>query len=254
MTGGGGAEAGGTGGWIVVVPVKAFAVAKSRLSPHLADEHRAALARAFAADTVAAVSASSRVGGLIVVTAEAGLRHELEAAGIEVVEESDAQGLDAAIELGIGHARRRAEARVAVLLGDLPALRTDELNAALDAAARHPLAFVADQEGTGSTLVTALAGAPLLTAFGHDSAVRHRAAGFADLVGLEPASTPPGLRRDVDTVEALEEALRLGVGARTAEVVAGFADEALPHAPGPAPDPAPHPIGREEDPSRRSTP
>ncbi|MGX5695193.1 2-phospho-L-lactate guanylyltransferase [Agromyces soli] len=218
-----------SGEWIVVVPVKAFAGAKSRLSPKLDPGHRAALARAFALDAVEAVRGADRVAEVVVVTGETALGHELEALpGVVLVPEPGAAGLAAAIELGISHARHGAGRHLAVMLGDLPALRPAALDAALGAAAGHRRAFVADLEGTGSTLVTALAGTDLQPRFGPDSAAVHRRSGFADLAAL--GGIDLGLRRDVDTVEALEQALGLGVGPRTAEVVAAFTDDALPRA------------------------
>jgi 2-phospho-L-lactate guanylyltransferase len=224
------------GDWVVVIPVKLFAAAKSRLRPQLGDEQRAALARAFALDTVDAVRNAERVAEVVVVTAEPELGAELAALpDVELVPESGEPGLTAAIELGIAHVRHGGGRHLAVLLGDLPALRSAALDGALEAACGHRLAFVADLEGTGTTLVTALAGTGLEPGFGPDSAAAHRAAGFADLAAI--GSIDLGLRRDVDTVEALEAALGLGVGPRTAEVVAAFADEALPHAPAEASDP-----------------
>ena len=120
--------------------------------------------------------------------------------------------------------RRTAPVAVAVLLGDLPALRPEEFDGALAAAARHPLAFVRDADGTGTTLATAGPGVPFDPLFGPDSAARHAAAGFVEL----EASDAPGLTRDVDTVDGLEAVLHHGVGDHTAEAVARLADPPQP--------------------------
>ena len=97
-----------------------------------------------------------------------------------------------------------------MLLGDLPALRAAELDAALDAAALHDRAFVPDAERTGTVLITARAGISHVPAFGPDSAARHARTGYTRL------EVPPdsGLRCDVDTLDSLA---RLGarVGAHT---------------------------------------
>lgn len=246
-------------GWTLVVPVKAFSAAKTRLGPAVPAEARAALARAFALDTIIAARAARGVERVIVVTGEVDLGSPLPT-GVELVRESGAAdgagptgpagasapgGLTAAIDDGIRAARADGLVPVAVLLGDLPSLRTSELECALEAASRHPLAFIADADGTGTTLATAAEGAGLRPAFGEQSASRHREAGFADLSGSAPFTT---LRRDVDTVEALEQALRLGVGAHTAEVVASLADGALPRS---ALDPSPLQT-HHTDPHRRS--
>ncbi|WP_430647167.1 hypothetical protein [Agromyces sp. GXS1127] len=255
-------------GWTLVVPVKSLTGAKTRLAPELGPGERAALARAFALDTIDAARAARAVRRVVVVTDEPVVERELRGVpGVDVVPESGPRGLAAAIAYGIAVARADAPstapsaasapapasasaietsqmqgadrhsgrldaealggarspaaagAAVAVLLGDLPAMRSGDLDAALEDAARHPLAFVADAEGSGTTLATALAEVPFVAHFGPDSAARHRAAGFADLIAECPGSIAPGLRRDVDTAAELDEAAALGVGTRTSEVL-----------------------------------
>jgi len=205
--------------WTVVIPVKGAPAAKSRLAPTVDDDGRAVLARAFALDTIAAALAAASVARVIVVGDDASL-----AGGAEFLPESaDAgaeRGLLPAIRRGIAHARSSAAVPVVVLLGDLPALRPEELDRALDAAGQHPLAFVRDADGTGSTLATAAAGVAFDPLFGPDSAARHATAGFVEL----DASGTPGLTRDVDTVDGLESVLHHGVGDHTAEAVARLAD------------------------------
>ena len=120
-------------------------------------------------------------------------------------------------------AERPIPARVAVLLGDLPALRPDELSRALEAAVRHPLAFIRDADSAGTTFAAATVSG-FSPRFGAASASRHAEAGFVEL----NASAMPGIVHDVDTVDALETALHLGVGAHTAEAVARLADRKDP--------------------------
>jgi 2-phospho-L-lactate guanylyltransferase len=208
--------------WTLIIPVKALASAKSRLAPELPPVVRAALARAFALDTIEAAVAAPSAARILVVTGEPELHAHLEA-GVEVLYEAPGAGLTSAIEAGVATARREGEVAVAVLLGDLPAMRADGLESVLNAAARYPLAFVRDAEGTGSTLATARAGDPFASAFGEGSASRHLAAGFTDLVAVEHRAITPGARSDVDTLDALQQALQVGVGRHTAEVFAAHA-------------------------------
>jgi 2-phospho-L-lactate guanylyltransferase len=120
-------------------------------------------------------------------------------------------GLNGALDDGADYAAGRwPDDGVAALVGDLPALRPEELGAALDAAAAHPEAFVRDADGTGTTLLTA-AGAALRPRFGPGSARAHADDGAVPLSG-----TWPGLLRDVDTEADLRAALALGTGPRTA--------------------------------------
>lgn len=203
-------------GWTVVIPVKPAAVGKSRLAGAVADHET--LARAIALDTIFAAQAAERVSRIIVVTDDAGVRSAVgRVRGVEVLPEREARGLDAAIALGAEAAGRGAPR--AALLGDLPALRPRDLDAALELAARAERGVVTDAEGTGSTLVTARAGAVWVSAFGDGSAARHRLLGCTDLSVPRESS----LRRDVDTAEQLAAAARLGVGSRTSAVLAAAA-------------------------------
>lgn len=205
-----------TSGWTIIVPVKPAAVGKSRLTDVGTD--REALARAIALDTITAAAAATRVSRVIVVTDDAGIRAALRRArGVEVVPEGDTRGLDTAIALGAATAGR-STARAA-LLGDLPALRAADLDDALELAASVERGVVPDAETTGSTLVTARAGAVWVSAFGEDSASRHRLLGCT-VLAVDRAST---LRRDVDTAAQLVEAVALGVGPRTSAVLAAAA-------------------------------
>jgi 2-phospho-L-lactate/phosphoenolpyruvate guanylyltransferase len=194
--------------WVVVVPVKLTALGKSRLGDVVAD--RAALALAIALDTIEAAAAASLVAEVIVVTDDREVMTGIKRMRrVRAVSEGTEPGLNAAIATG-ARAAGDDTARAA-LLGDLPALRPDDLDAALAAAATVERGLVTDAEGTGSTLVTARAGAVWTSAFGENSAERHRLLGCTVLV--VPADST--LRRDVDTTEQLAAASALGLGPRT---------------------------------------
>ncbi|GLI27440.1 2-phospho-L-lactate guanylyltransferase [Agromyces rhizosphaerae] len=210
--------------WTVVIPVKEPSRAKSRLGKDVPPEARAALARAFALDTIAATAATPAVDRVVVVT-HAELPIEPGPARIQLIDDGRAHGLPAAIELGIAHARATGAGWTAVLLGDLPAMRPDELDGALNAAAMHPLGFLPDADDHGTVLATAGIDVPFAPAFGGASATAHAEQGFVPL----DVDGVVGLRRDVDTAEGLEVALQLGVGPNTAEAVAAFTDGVLPH-------------------------
>lgn len=196
-----------------MIPVKAPSGAKTRLAPAVPPAEREELARAFALDTIAAAVAARSVARVVVVGDDATLAGAAEFLAEPAAEPDEPRGLTRAIAYGIAHARagdtEHALRPIAVLLGDLPALEPDELDEALEAASRHPLAFVRDADGTGTTLITASVGTALRPHFGADSAARHSAAGFVEL------AASAGLVRDVDTIDALDQALELGVGPAT---------------------------------------
>lgn len=196
---------------MVVVPVKGNPGAKSRLG---ALPDRAALADAFALDTVAALVAASAVDLVVVVTADADLGARLAALGAVIVPEPPVAGdpLNAAIVQGADAARRLAPtAHLAIVTGDLPALRSEDVDAALRLAAEHERSMMPDTDGTGTTMLLARVGASLTPQFGLGSRVAHAAAGH---VPLEVAATA-SIRRDVDTPEDLEVARALGLGPHT---------------------------------------
>lgn len=205
--------------WTVVIPVKVLARAKSRLGV-LAGARRPELALAMAADTVSVVLDCPEVAQVIVVTSDDAVRSVLSTFGVTVVGD-EPEGLNAALVHGASLARRRWPGTgIAALSADLPALRAAELERALRAAAALPggasgrAAFVADEQGVGTTLYAAREGAEFQPAFGGESRRRHAAAGACELLldGI------PGLRRDVDTPADLRTAVALGTGPRTMAV------------------------------------
>lgn len=205
------------GRWELVVPLKPLVRAKSRLADGAGGTLRAELALAFARDTVSAALACPAVAGVVVVTDDATGAAELVALGARRVRDVPGAGLNAALTHGAAAVRAaRPEAAVAALNADLPALRPAELARVLAAARGHRRAFLADAAGTGTTLLAAGPGTPLAPAFGEGSRELHRASGAVELA-LEGVGS---VRQDVDTVEDLRAALRRGVGAHTARLVA----------------------------------
>jgi 2-phospho-L-lactate guanylyltransferase len=197
--------------WHLVIPVKGGPRAKSRLRvPEGVD--RLVLASALALDTVVAAGDAVGPDHVSVVTSDPQVLADVRRLDARTVDDPG-HGLNAAISAGLGVLGRGTP--VAVLLGDLPALRPAELRAALDAASRMPLAFVPDTEGAGTVLLAASDGATPTPRFGGGSAAAHEADGA---VRLELVL--PGLRRDVDDEASLREALRLGVGRHTAALLA----------------------------------
>jgi 2-phospho-L-lactate guanylyltransferase len=192
--------------WTLVLPVQDPGRAKSRLEVP-AHVDRAALAQAIASDSLSAVRSTPAVARRVVVTAGEVMAARCRAEGDTVVRD-DGLSLSAAIRNGLAVALAlEPEAPAAVLLPDVPALTADDLQAALESAARYSFAVVPDADGAGSVLLTAVPGHLLRPAFGPDSARRHRELG-AHVLDLDL----PRLRRDVDTAAALEQAAALGLG------------------------------------------
>lgn len=194
----------------LVVPMKHPRDGKSRLRGAVEADRHPALVLALAADTLAAVVATAQVRRVLLVAADPAAVAELRDLGIEIVGESG-KGLNQAFRHGAELLRKDDPGGViGALQADLPALRAGDLAAALaEAAGRR--AFVADRQGTGTTLLLAAPGAPLDPRFGPGSARAHQASGAVALRGELPS-----LRSDVDTPEDLAHVRNLGVGKHTA--------------------------------------
>jgi len=202
------------GDFVVLVPVKPPAIGKSRLVG-LPDERREALARAFALDTAEAALAATRVVAVLVVTDDACFSAQLTAIGCQAIPDGVSLDLNGTLRQAAAEAARRWPACTPVALcADLPALLTTDLDLALAEVAEGRAAFVADADGVGTTLYAA-AYDGFEPHFGISSAAIHLARG-ARPVNAAVAS----LRRDVDDVDDLAAAAVLGLGPRTAALVA----------------------------------
>lgn len=203
----------------LVVPIKSLRRAKSRLDSTAIDpDTRAALALAFAVDTVTAALATDRVRRVLPVTSDAVVAATFATLGVHAVVERADNGMNAAIRHAVQMLRPGSRGvSVGVLVADLPALRPSELAAAL-AAADGGRAFCTDRRGTGTTLLLAAPDTDLRTRFGPDSARAHAASGAAALTGAWPS-----LRCDVDTPDDLREASTIGLGPCSTRALAGEA-------------------------------
>jgi 2-phospho-L-lactate guanylyltransferase len=228
--------------WTVLLPVKVLARAKSRLAV-LAGPRRWELALAMASDTVAAVVGCPEVARVIVITSDPLAGEQLAALGAVVVPDvyagpaegsgpPSADGSQDALNAALLHgatvaARRWPGTGLAALTADLPALRPDELAAALRAAAGAAggSSFMPDAAGVGTTLYAARSSGDFRPAFGGASRARHALAGATELALDGVLDGVPGLRRDVDTADDLRAAVALGAGFRTTALAAElFAD------------------------------
>jgi 2-phospho-L-lactate/phosphoenolpyruvate guanylyltransferase len=197
----------------LLVPVKDGGGAKTRLG-EIGDHGRASLMAAFARDAITAARRSSRVD-VYVVGDPVALRPVTDGLDVEVIRDEGGGDLNQAL--------RRAAERVAIpgrgvgaMLADLPCLRTEDLEAALSQAlTAGDRAFVADADGSGTTLLVAAPGVEMDPRFGVGSARAHAESGAMAVTG-ELTS----LRLDVDTTDDLDAALRAGVGPHTTRAVA----------------------------------
>jgi 2-phospho-L-lactate guanylyltransferase len=197
--------------FVVLVPVKPPAEGKSRLAD-LPDDVRAALAAAFARDTVAAARSAGRVAEVMVVTDDAAFAAVAAADGCATLPDGVTGDLNASlVQAALEADRRWPGLAVAAVCADLPSLTGPDLDAALGQVPENGAAFVADARGTGTTAYVAWSAGAFDPRFGLGSRAAHLAAGAVEVEG--PLAT---LRQDVDDAGDLGRAMVLGVGVHTA--------------------------------------
>lgn len=197
----------------VLVPVKPPALGKSRLA-EMPDETRIALATAFARDTITSALRCTRAAEVLVVTDDfrfAGIAAQMGCAVLPDGVQGDLNG--SLVQAAHEAARRWPSYAIAAVCADLPALTSEDLDAALAAVPADSPAFVADALGTGTTMYAAPSVDLFTPEFGGNSCARHTAAGALPIPGALAS-----LRQDVDEAGDLGRAMVLGVGEHTSRV------------------------------------
>ena len=152
---------------------------------------------AMAVDTLSAAAGSARVVAVAESPADADRLGRIPNVSVH---RTSVTGLNEAIVDGVKSLTAGGAAPwLAVLPGDLPGLRSDELTSVLRRCADHRLAVVADHQGVGTTLLAATEPAALQPRYGPSSFRSHL------LAGAVPIELPAGssLRWDVDTLADL---------------------------------------------------
>ncbi len=193
-----------------VVPIRSWTAGKSRLG--LDDVERASLARAFALDVIDVLKESPAIDLVVVVTSDDDVRADV--GDVEAIPD-EGRGLNDAVAQGCAHLLEGGRTRVVVVPSDLPCLTVPVLAEVVRMSDGPIHAFCPDAEGDGTSLVVSRDASSLVTSYGPGSAAAHRADGLVPL-----PEAPLAARRDVDTVAHLREAESLGVGRRTAAVIA----------------------------------
>ncbi|MCZ3387851.1 MAG: 2-phospho-L-lactate guanylyltransferase [Actinomycetia bacterium] len=199
--------------WHVVVALKGWGASKSRLA--LPETARRQIVRAMAVDTIAALTRCPEVQTISVLVRDHDLIDSPVLRGIDdvVVQPDTTPSLDVALSW-FATTQVTVQMPLAVVVADLPALRAQSLSEVLLQANEHSFALVADRAGSGTTVLTALLATDLDPHFGTNSAAAHLAAGATLVV------SPADVACDVDTLTDLAHARLLGLGSRTAALLA----------------------------------
>jgi 2-phospho-L-lactate guanylyltransferase len=187
-----------------IVPVKAFAEAKSRLAGVLSDEERIDLSRRMLVRTLEVLGSVPEVDSVLVVSADPQV-HDLAApAGAIALREPAPPDLNRALSHARVTAQARGAASLLIVAADLPRLAPDDVRALVGLGASSPSLVIAPDRHRRGTNGLKLAPPALLEfQFGPGSFARHvergRQAGAEVLI-----CNRPGLSLDLDTPQDLE--------------------------------------------------
>jgi 2-phospho-L-lactate guanylyltransferase len=200
----------------VVIGVRGGRDAKSRCEPPLAPAQRARLVEAMLEDMIEVVLRTPDVRRLWVVTPTRKLATLAEIQGARVIWQTGDSGLNAGFALAQAAIADQAPDEPLVLLpGDLPLLKSADLEAALALARKHDVVLAPAIADGGTGAVVMREGVRLPPSFGPDSLARHAA--IADALGLSHTvvvATSLGL--DLDRPADFPAVLTIGPCTRTA--------------------------------------
>ena len=187
-----------------VVPVKDLQHAKQRLAGVLAAAERQALFAAMLEDVLAALAASARLAGILVVTRDPHAQDLAARYGARVLVEPANRGHTAASTLGAATLALDGAAGMLQLPADLPLITAADIDAVLLAHAQPPsITLAPSRDRLGSNAVACSPPDLLPLRFGDDSFYPHLERARA--LGIEPTIVErPGLALDIDTPADLE--------------------------------------------------
>lgn len=198
-----------------VVPYKRFTRAKRRLRSRYPDADVEALGRAMLDDVLAALVAAPHLDRVWVLTDDAEVERAARSAGAEVRIERPDPGLNPVVEAAWRELAQAGFDAALTVLGDLPLLRTTDVEAVLEAGETESVVIVPASDG-GTAMLLCRPPGVIPAHFGPASAEAHLRAARAR--GIEPAAVS-GLaeasRLDLDTPEDADRLLDTQAPGRT---------------------------------------
>lgn len=207
----------------VLVPVKALAQGKSRLSVCLSVEERHALSRAMLADVLASARSAAGVDRVVAVSSDPSLLQLAQQLGVEAVDEGYPRGLNGAVAVGTEFCLRLGATAVLVLLADLPLVTAEDIELIfrqMNGEAQVVVVPCKEGEGTNALLRTPPEVVP--TRFGGPSLGAHRLVAQQYGVACHVVHISH-IAFDVDSVEDLHWLASQTAETHTAHVVQEFA-------------------------------
>jgi 2-phospho-L-lactate guanylyltransferase len=186
----------------LVVPIKAFASAKTRLSARFDADQRACLAQASAERVLSAVAGCAPVEMRIAVVETDAAARMARHHGFDVIQRTDLYGQSAAVGAGFHAAIVRGATNLLTVSADVPLLRPRDIEEILKP--KGPvLVMVSDREGRGTNALRIDPAVEMRLHFGPDSLPLHRREADAMKLPVEVIDNPR-VRIDIDTPEDIE--------------------------------------------------
>ncbi|MFO0465981.1 MAG: 2-phospho-L-lactate guanylyltransferase [bacterium] len=182
----------------VILPVKEMAGAKQRLASLLSPAERVALMQVMLRDVLTALSAAQGLAGIAVVTLDPWAQALAEAHGARIITEGAGEGHTGAVTAAASVLQAEGFAAILTLPGDVPAVKTPEVEAIIAAVTIPPAFIIApahDEQGSNAILMSPPNAVKLR--FGEDSYFPHLASAHA--AGITPQILRlPGIAMDID--------------------------------------------------------
>ncbi|MBI3301006.1 MAG: 2-phospho-L-lactate guanylyltransferase [Deltaproteobacteria bacterium] len=187
-----------------IVPVKALAWGKSRLSSCLSDAARHALSQAMLTDVLTSLRRASTVDGVAVVTSDATLLALARQLGAFAVDEKYPRGLNGAVAVGTEFCLRQGATALLVLLADLPLVTSEDVDLLFRRLNGGPeVLLVPCKEGDGTNALLRVPPPVIDPCFGGPSLEAHQKEARRQGVACRVVEVPH-IAFDLDSVTDLE--------------------------------------------------
>jgi 2-phospho-L-lactate/phosphoenolpyruvate guanylyltransferase len=202
-----------------LVPVKALAFGKSRLSSCLPPEARYTLSRAMLTDVLNSALHASAVDRVVVVSSDPSLLMLARQLGASAVDEGYPRGLNGAVAVGTDFCLRHGATAVLVLLADLPLVTTGDIDLLFRSANDTPkIVLVPCKEGDGTNAFLRVPPLVIPSQFGGPSLEAHRRVAQRARVTCQVIEVPR-IAFDVDSVEDLKWLATQATSTRTSQAL-----------------------------------
>lgn len=189
--------------WLLV-PVKAFSEAKTRLAPVLTPAMRTLLATAMLEDVLAAAADIRELCNVAIVTSSSDVARFVSGRCKIVIDDRGVIGTNAAVTIGLAELAACDARTVAILPSDIPLVKGKDIADLIGAAQQCGVALAPATYDNGTNGLALKSPTLIPPHFGPDSFTRHLAAARA--VGIQSASfTNPRIGLDLDDPLRLRE-------------------------------------------------